>query len=239
MYLFNSFRVIGKSHSAAGGSYNFISVKGQRAYLAECSAFFSFIGCAESFGSVFKNRNIVFFANRNDFFVVCAVAVKINNNNRFRQLAHCIILFKGNFQRIGIHVEALVIGINENKLGSEVSNRIAASRKGEVRTENNIAASHSEILQAHVYCAGTRSKRNAVLCSDIFTHFFFKPRQIRSERGNPVCLKGLVDKFNLRSVHARWGKINSFVHLTHFFSEIYSLSILFPFSGSLFCGVFP
>ena len=189
--MFGCFFFFAKKHSAAGSSYDFVSVKGKCAEFSESSAFFSFIYRAKGFSRVLNEHRSVLIAYAHNFIKLCRISVKVNRHHGLR----LFVSLKSFTQSIRIHVPCFVFGIYKNRICSQIFNRICRSGKSKALAENFITGLHSRKNHCHVQCGRSGRKRYRIFCAGKFCYCFFKFSYILSKRSNPILFKSVIYVF--------------------------------------------
>ena len=139
------------------------------------------------------------FADFKNSVVVRALSVQVHYDHCFR----IRVFFECFFQRLRIHIPGLIFAVNKDRRRFEIKNRIRARRESQARTENKIALFDAKCFKSEMDRRRTGDECGRVGRVEVRCNVFFEPVNVGAQRGDPVGIESLLNKFKLFPAHMR------------------------------------
>jgi hypothetical protein len=183
----NKPQVVRNQHAAAGGGDDFVAVEGKDAGFAEDPGRIAFVSRPQRFGRILNHRHAVLPAGGQNRFQVGALAIEVDDNDRFRQPARVGPRRQRFGQQVRVHVPAFPLAVYEGGPAAFIDNGVDAGAEGERGNEHFITRANAGQAEGQMERGRAGTEGQGVLGADGRAKFLLEGVNVGAERGDPVA----------------------------------------------------
>lgn len=199
----------GDEHSTAGSGDDFVAVEGEDAGATEGSRRLTLVGGPQRFGGVFEQDDAVTLAKGLDGGDVGALAVEVDEDERFGQA----ITFRAAGEEVGqqvrVHVPGGGVAVYEDGTSADVEDGVDAGGEGEGGDGHFVAGADAEVDEGQVEGGGAGDEGEGVGRAGEGAEFSLEGVYVGAEGGDPIAGEGFLDELLFQAGHVWGGEVDS------------------------------
>ena len=207
------FRTTDQSTSP-GSRDHLVAIERESGQFTECATLPSVQFRTQSLRGILQYGDTITTRNIHDLVHLGRYTVKVDRNNSLRELTRLAqTVLYSLLEQYRIHIPGILLTVHKNRFGLQIRNRIGRGGKSKTLADHFITGLHIQKNQAQVKCSRSSTQSHyTTVFMQIFGQRLLKSIHVRSQRDNPVRIKGLFYKVLLTATHVSKRKPDSFVH---------------------------
>ena len=216
--------------TATRGGDHLVAIERQDAIATEGTHDASLVPGTEALGRILHHRDVVTGSDSQDLIDLGWHAIEIDGHDGLRLTAsQGDTVLDGLFEQLGIHVPGFRLGIDHDRRGTQILDRVGGGTEGKALHQHFVARSYATSQQSEVdgcrpggegYDLPGKHRGAVRLSADILLQVFFKAIDIGSEGNDPIRVERLLDilLFPTSLTHVGQTQIDSICHYMMMFS---------------------
>src|SRR5882724_1141970 len=212
------FLIVGDDHPTPTGSDQFVTVEAKTRYVAKLANRSTFVSSAKTLRCIFNHCQVVLACKFTNWIEINRVTQNVHWKYSFYSpssmaivkttLTPMALVLQKRFHLFGIHLPVLRFGINKDRPGADIPDRISRGNECECRRENFVIRFNSGHKQSNM------QRRSSTVCcycefnAHCVSQCAFKTIDKRTHCRNPTCVQTFLDLLPLVATDLRCAKRN-------------------------------